>query len=252
MKRIIIGNWKMNPATIAEAKTLARKVRTVAAGLVHTETVVCPPVVFLSAVASRASVSNFHIGAQTVSEHDSGAHTGEVSASMLCDMGAEYVIAGHSEERAAGVTDELVSRRVAAIVSHGMTAVVCVGENERDEEGAYLEKLKEQIRGSFAGVPANKAKHIVIAYEPVWAIGAKEAMLPEQIYETSLFIKKVFSDIFGPEEGLKLRVLYGGSVNSRNAEEIVRIGKVDGLLVGRESVNAPGFSDLLRIVDKLS
>ncbi len=251
MKKLVIGNWKMNPATLEEAKEIARKTRHVVAGLAHTDVVACPPFVYIPAIASQRDSDLLEIGAQSVSFEEGGPHTGEVSAAMLRDMGVKYVIAGHSEERTKGDTDEIVSKRVNAIVSVGMSAVLCVGENERDEGGVYLEKLKQQIKGSLANIPANKAKNIVLAYEPVWAIGAKEAMPADQIREMALFVRKVFSDVFSADQALKATVLYGGSVNFRNAAEIISVGQVDGLLVGRESVNMPGFTELLKAVDSI-
>lgn len=248
MKYLIIGNWKMNPLTLLEAKKIIRRTRGVAKKLKHTQVVACPPFVFIPSCISKRS-KDVKVGAQTVSTEDGGAHTGEVSISMLRDIGVEYVIAGHSEERASGEIDEVVAKKITAIVQSGLTAVVCVGELVRDKGGMYLETLKEQIKNTFTGVPIGKAKNIVLAYEPVWAIGAKESMLPEQIYEMSLFVKKVFADIFGQNQAMKVKVLYGGSVNFRNASDIIRIGKVDGLLVGRESVNTPGFVELLKTVD---
>ncbi|MEK7641827.1 MAG: triose-phosphate isomerase [Patescibacteria group bacterium] len=251
MKKLVIGNWKMNPATFDEAKVIAQKSRRLAAGLSHTEVVACPPFVFLGAVISERDPDTLKVGAQSVSYEEGGPHTGEVGAIMLKDMGVKYVIAGHSEERARGDTDESVSKRVKAIVEAGMEAVLCVGEKERDENGAYLDGLKEQIKNSLANVPANKAKNIILAYEPVWAIGAKEAMAPEQVYEMALFVRKVFSDVFNADQALKATVLYGGSVNFRNAADIIKTGQVDGLLVGRESVNMPGFTELLKAVDEI-
>jgi triosephosphate isomerase (TIM) len=251
MKKLVIGNWKMNPATLEEAKEIARKTRHLATDLTHTEVVACPPFVYMSAVISVRDPDTLKVGAQSVSYEEGGPHTGEVGAPMLKDMGVKYVIVGHSEERARGDTDEMVSKRVCAIVSAGMQAVLCVGEKERDEGGAYLEQLKQQIRGSLANVPANKAKNIVLAYEPVWAIGAKEAMVPDQVHEMALFVRKVFSDVFSADQALKATVIYGGSVNFRNAADIISIGQVDGLLVGRESVNMPGFTELLKAVDAI-
>lgn len=252
MKRLVIGNWKMNPATLLEAKTIARKTRRVAVGLTHTEVVACPPFAFITAAVSSKDSDTLKIGAQSVSIHEGGAHTGEVSAGMLRDIGVKYVIAGHSEERARGDTDATIAQRVTAIVESGMQAVLCVGEKVRDENGAYLETLKDQIKNSLAGVPASRAKNIILAYEPVWAIGAKEAMAADQVREMGLFVRKVFSDVFNADQALKATVLYGGSVNFRNAAEIIKTGQVDGLLVGRESVNMPGFTELLRAVDMIS
>lgn len=250
-KKLVIGNWKMNPATLDEAKEIIKKTRRIASQLSNTEVVACPPFVFISALVSKSDATTAKIGAQSSSFEEGGPHTGEVAAGMLRDVGVEYVIVGHSEERSAGDTDEMVSKRLMAVLGAGMKAVLCVGEKMRDEGGAYLETLKVQIRNSLTNVPIGYAKNIIIAYEPVWAIGAKEAMPSDQIYEMTLFVRKVFSDIFSQNQAMKVPVLYGGSVNFRNAGEIISIGKVDGLLVGRESVNMPGFAELLMAVDSV-
>ncbi len=239
----------MNPSTLEDAKKIIAKTRRVAGTLSHTDVVACPPFVYINAAISRRDPNTLKVGAQTVSFEEGGPHTSEVSAAMLYDMGVRYVIAGHSEERAAGDTDEIVARRVKVIVEAGMNAVLCVGEQVRDEGGVYLQGLKEQIQNSLSGIPQNRAKNIILAYEPVWAIGAKEAMKPEQVYEMALFVRKVFSDVFSQDQAMKVDVLYGGSVNFRNAADIIKIGQVDGLLVGRESVNMPGFVELLKVVD---
>ena len=241
----------MNPASLDEAKKIIRKTRACATGLEHTDVVACLPFVYISAVISKKDSDNLKLGAQSVSVEEGGPHTGEVSASMLNNLGVKYVIAGHSEERVRGDSDEIVSRRVKAIVEAGMNAVLCVGEKVRDEGGAYLEALKEQIEMSLSAVPAHRAKNIVIAYEPIWAIGVQEAMKPEQVHEMSLFVRKVFSDIFTQDQAMKVPVLYGGSVNARNAAEIISRGQVDGLLVGRESINPVGFVELLKAVDAM-
>lgn len=251
-RRLVVGNWKMTPATLKEAKRIARVTRKVAAELKHTDVVACPPFVYITAIVLKKHPELMRVGAQSVSMHEAGAHTGEVSAAMIKDVGAEYVIVGHSEDRAAGDTDADVAKRVQAALAGGLKSIVCVGESIRDEAGAYLETLKNQIKNSFADVPKNQSKNIIMAYEPVWAIGAKEAMVPAQVYEMSLFVKKIFSDVFGHGPAMKVSVLYGGSVNFRNAADIIFIGKVDGLLVGRESVSVVGFPDLLRAVDSVA
>ncbi len=252
MKKLVIGNWKMNPATLDDAKKIIKKTRSIASKLNHTDVVACPPFVYIQSAISKRDPNTLKVGAQFVSYEDGGPHTGEVSATMLRDMGVKYVIAGHSEERARGDTDDMVARRVKAIVESGMNAVLCVGEKARDEGGVYLETLKDQIKNSLANIPQSCAKNIVLAYEPIWAIGAKEAMIPDQVYEMSLFVKKVFSDVFNQDQAMKVAVLYGGSVNFRNAAEIIKTGQVDGLLVGRESVNMPGFVELLKAVDSIT
>ena len=250
-RKLIVGNWKMNPSILEEAKRLSRGSRALAAKLEHTDVVICPPLAFIQACSSKRAPSNLKTGAQAVSFEESGSHTGEVGAAMLSSIGVKYVITGHSETRAAGDTDESVSKRLKTIVEGGMTGILCVGEKVRDDGGAYLETLKVQIQKSLSGIEAKHAKNIIMAYEPVWAIGAAEAMDPSQIYEMSLFVKKTFADVFGPESAMKVTVLYGGSANFRNAADIISIGKVDGLLVGRESINMPGFKEMLKAVDAL-
>ncbi len=249
-KRLIIGNWKMNPATLDEAKEIARGTRAAAAKLSHVDVVVCPPFPFLSVVTGKGDMPHFALGAQSASiEEENGSYTGEVSATMLADMGVEHVIVGHSEERARGDDDITVARRVRAVLDAGMKAVLCVGEKERDEGGAYLHTLKEQIVGSLTGIPTSKAKNIILAYEPVWAIGAQDPLASEQIREMGIFVRKTFSDVFSADQALKATLLYGGSVNARNAADIVSIGQVDGLLVGRESLHLTAFVELLKAVD---
>ena len=248
----------MNPATLEEAKKLARKFKRVAPNLANVETVIAPPMPFIQACSPRRKVAHFHMGAQTASiQEEGGPHTGEVGANMLRDIGVEYVIVGHSEQRnprdgnTTGDSDEIVAARLKAVLAQGMTPVLCIGESIRDEAGAYLDILRDQIKKSCGEIDKKSAKLIIVAYEPIWAIGVAEAMKPEDIYETSLFIKKVFADLFGTDIGPKVTVLYGGSVTYRNAPDIITIGKVDGLLVGRESVNAPGFVALLKEVERV-
>lgn len=242
----------MNPGTLEEAKKIAGKARRLAGSLNNSEIVIVPPFPFIKSCISNKKTGHFHVGAQSVStEPGVGPHTGEVSAAMLLDIGVEYAIVGHSEERAMGDSDDAVSKRLLAAVAAGMTAILCVGEKNRDEGGIYLEELKNQIKNSLANVPKKYVGKIILAYEPVWAIGAPEAMNPEQINETSIFVRKAFADIFGSDQGLKARVLYGGAVNFRNAYEIVTVGQVDGLLIGRESINMPGFAELARTVDRI-
>lgn len=240
----------MNPATVAESKKIAHRIKRAAALLSHVEVVMCPPFSFITSISGRRGAKHVHLGAQSASVEDNiGPFTGEVSAVMLRECGVEYVIIGHSERRRRGDTDEIVSHRLDRALAARLIPILCIGETVRDEHGDYLDGLKNQIRASCGNIPKKYAKDIVIAYEPVWAIGAQEAMKPEDMYETSLFIRKVWADMFGADAGLKVTILYGGSVTYRNAPDIMQIGKVDGLLVGRESVNAQGFVELMKAVD---
>ena len=257
-KKLLVGNWKMNPTRLEDARHIVAAYKKVSARLEHTSIVACPPFVYIPLVSplknkmKRGTKSSAKIiaGAQDVFFENEGSFTGEVSPKMLRDLGVHYVIIGHSERRKMGETDEVVSKKAIATLSAGLCPIICIGEAVRDVDGAYLGAIKEQIKKSLADIPKSAGSKIIIAYEPIWAIGAKEAMKPEQIRETALFIKKVIADIFGRETALDLPILYGGSVNWRNASDIIRIGGVQGLLVGRESVNVPGFVELAKAVDE--
>ena len=248
----------MNPARTEDARHIVAAYKKVSARLEHTSIVACPPFVYIPLVSplknkpknKAKSLARIFVGAQDVFFESEGAFTGEVSAKMLRDMGVSYVIVGHSERRKMGETDEVVSKKALAAISVGLCTIICIGEAVHDADGAYLAVLKEQLKKSLPEISKASISKIVIAYEPIWAIGAKEAMKPEQIRETVLFIKKVVADIFGRDAGLDLPVLYGGSVNWRNAGDIIRIGGVQGLLVGKESVNVPGFVELAKAVDE--
>jgi triosephosphate isomerase len=241
----------MNPEGVAEAKRIIKQTRRTVALLTKTDVVLCPSYIHMPLVLSAKTKVPVELGAQDVSEKDGGSFTGEISATMLRDLGTSFVIVGHSERRAAGESDELVAKKARAVVDAGMTAIVCVGEKIHDAQGAYLNPLRDQIRSALSQVSKKYAKYVVVAYEPIWAIGAKEAMDPGVVQEMTIFIRKVLSDLYGQEEASVVRVLYGGSVNFRNAGDIVAKGGVDGLLVGRESVNSAGFVELLKTVDGL-
>lgn len=239
----------MNPTTLDEAKRLFKSIKSTSEKLKSVSVVLCPPFVYLPALLNTRTESSILIGAQDVYFEDQGAFTGEVSATMLKDLGATYVIVGHSEKRMEGDTDEKVSKKLLSLLEAGLKPILCIGEKERDESGSHLEFLKNQIKGSLEKVPKKFIGKLIIAYEPIWAIGAKEAMQSESIYEMTIFIKKVLSDLYGQEDAILTPILYGGSVNFRNALEIFEKGQIDGLLVGRESVNAPGFNELLKTID---
>jgi triosephosphate isomerase len=254
-RKIIVGNWKMNPTSLAEAQNIFKKVKATALRLKSSHVVMCPPFVYLGKFAPGKTSSRAKpvvgLGAQDVFYESQGAFTGNVSAPMLKDLGLTHVIVGHSERRAAGETDESVSKKTLAALEVGIHPIICVGETTRDAQSMYLETLKDQIKNSLAKIPKKLLGQIIIAYEPVWAIGAKEAMDPATIEEMAIFVKKVVSDISDHENGISTPVLYGGSINFRNAPDIMTRGKVDGLLVGRESINTPGFIELLKAVDPL-
>ena len=250
-KKIIVGNWKMNPTTLDEAKRIYKSTKTIAGKLKNTVVIACPPFLYTGAFLKTKAESSVAIGVQNAYFEAQGSYTGEISPLMLKDLGVKYAIIGHSERRVSGETDEMIAKKVQLLLETGIKVILCVGEKERNEDGSHLDFIKNQIKSSLDKVNAKNIGNLLIAYEPVWAIGAKEAMDSPSIYEMSLFIKKVLSDIYGHKDAISTPILYGGSVNFRNASEIFVTGKVDGLLVGRESVNPPGFTELLKAVDSI-
>lgn len=250
---LIVGNWKMNPRTIIEARKLFHAVKEDAGG-VKAEIVLCPPAVFIGDLISLASSGKtILLGAQNMFFEEEGAFTGEISAPMLKSLSVKYVIVGHSERRAMGETDEMISQKVRAGVKAGLTVVLCVGERERDTESAYLQVLKSQIIASLDGVPGKSMGKIVIAYEPIWAIGERSAGAVDAnaLLETIIFIRKVLNDIYGQKIAHSVKVLYGGSVDEKNAGTFLKDGGAGGLLVGRASLQAKKFIEIIKIADTL-
>jgi triosephosphate isomerase (TIM) len=234
---LVIGNWKMHPQTDAMAKRLATELKKLLSHKDGVIAVVAPPSIFIPVVSdTRNSARTFSLGAQNVHKEPLGAFTGEVSLPMLKSYGVEYVILGHSERRAHGETDAEVQEKVSAVLKAGFTAVVCVGETKRDHGGHYLGAIERQIREALKGLSKAKLGHVVIAYEPVWAIGTGQTATPGDVHEMKIFIEKTLTDLYGRNYAQKVRVLYGGSVNGKNAGEIMKEGMVDGFLVGGASL----------------
>ncbi|MBI1998946.1 MAG: triose-phosphate isomerase [Parcubacteria group bacterium] len=250
--KLIIGNWKMEPQTLAEARKLAGAIAKKARTLQSARTVICPPFVFLEGLKKMADNAWCLLGAQDVFWEERGSHTGEISAFMLEDAKVKYILIGHSERRALGETDEMVNKKTRTALAHNFTAVVCVGERVRDEDGAYLRFVEDEIRQAFVKVPKDALSRVVIAYEPVWAVGPKafRADTPEELFEMVIFIRKIISKLFGANAAHAMRVLYGGSVDEKNAEGFLAKGKADGLLVGRASLDAKKFGKILEIAEK--
>ena len=247
-KILVVGNWKMNPETANKAKEIFRGIKAETKDLKNTKIVVCPPFVYLSDL-EKMNDGSVILGAQDMFWEKSGPFTGEISAQMLEKEG--YVILGHSERRGLGETDEMVSKKVISAIKAHLHPILCLGEKIRDEHGEYLHFLRNQIINSLGKLPKTYLSKLVIAYEPIWAIGQAEAMKPADIHETSLFIKKVLAEIYKQKTILSIPVLYGGSVSADNAKEIITLGEVQGLLVGRESLAPKKFGELLKAVEIL-
>ncbi|MHB1118122.1 MAG: triose-phosphate isomerase family protein, partial [Minisyncoccota bacterium] len=192
------------------------------------------------------------IGAQNTWMENEGAYTGEISPSMLASLKISHVIIGHSERRALGESDELVNKKILAAIKAGLTAVLCVGEGERDPDGEYLKYISRQIKIALAGVAKKDLIRIVIAYEPVWAIGkhALRAASADDALEVAILIKKTLADLYGKDGGV-VPVLYGGSVDAKNAGEFLMKSHVDGLLVGRASLDPKVFGEILKSADTI-
>lgn len=245
MKSLVIANWKMNPQTLAEAKKLLEATKQAAGKAREVAVVVVPPAIFLHDLRTSYRGKRLAFGLQNAHFESAGSFTGEISLAQAQDAGAQWVIVGHAERRAMGETDEDVRRKVAGVLAVKMTPVLCVGEKTRDASGEHLNVVKEQLKIGLADVPASKLSKIVIAYEPVWAIGATEAMNPRDMHGMAIFIRKTLFDIYG-KPGLSAKILYGGSIDETNAPVMLREGDIQGLLVGRASVDALRFTRLLK------
>ncbi len=247
MKKLIVGNWKMNPVEVEDAKNIVKAVKRAGSKLRKSQVVVCPPFVYTSLFSKKSS--NFFLGAQNANHEMSGSFTGEVSYSMLYQLGVRFVILGHSERRKMGETDEIVNRKLKSVVNDGgMTAILCVGEASRDHNGDYLELIKKQIHTALTDVPKKLLPQVVIAYEPIWAIGGASAMSPRDLHEMSIYIKKILNDMFSIASD-DIRIIYGGAVDKVNAEELIREGNVSGFLVGRQSLVPKDFTEIMKAVD---
>lgn len=247
-KIILVANWKMNPETAERARALFLETRKLVSGKGRNlNLIVCPPYIYLQELEALCP-KNISLGAQDVFFENSGSFTGEIGPEMLKKQGEKYVIVGHSERREIGESDGLISKKVSAALRSGLKVILCVGEKERDSHGNYLANLRNQIVGSLSGVSKRNLKGLFVAYEPIWAIGKSDdlAMKPNDLHETSIFIKKVLAEIYGAAAIGSVPILYGGSVSFKNARELLDRGEVQGLLVGHESLSAKRFAALIQ------
>jgi triosephosphate isomerase len=249
-KKLIIANWKMNPVTLAEAKSIVRSIKA-QAKTYQSQVVICPPSIYLNDLKGTIVKEKVFLGAQDVYSEAKGAFTGEVSPEMLVAIGVSHVILGHSERRAMGETDEVISKKVSAALKAGLSVILCIGEKERDDHGQYLAFLKGQLSASLKGASKKHSAKISIAYEPIWAIGkGHEAMTPHDVHQMSIFIRKHLIHIYNSVAASDIRIVYGGSVDPSNAAAIVHEGGVDGLLIGRDSLNAKDFTSIVQMIDR--
>ncbi len=242
-KVVIAGNWKMN-LTPTQAKALITELAPKVAGKNGCDIVLCVPFVDLFAAKEAANGTNIKIGAQNVHFAQSGAYTGEISAQMLLEAGADYVIIGHSERRQYfGETDQTVNARVKTALEAGLKVILCVGEllGER-EEGITAEIVSLQTKIALLGVDAQALKNVIIAYEPVWAIGTGKTATAEQADEVCGIIRSVIASLYGNDAAQAITIQYGGSMNAKNAAELLAKEHVDGGLIGGASLKSEDFS----------
>lgn len=245
-KPIIAGNWKLNK-TINESAQLVTMLKRLITDTQNVDVVVCPVYTALSTVSEVLTDSDIKLGAQDLYWEEKGAFTGEVSGSLLKDAGAQYVIIGHSERRQFFYeTHETVNRKTRAALKCGLLPIVCVGEMLAEREnGTTFKVLEEQLKGAFAGFSAEDLKKVILAYEPVWAIGTGKVATPAQAQEAHAFIRKEIFKAFGEEVAQGMRIQYGGSVKADNARELLACPDIDGALVGGASLSASSFRDIV-------
>lgn len=259
MKSYIVANWKMTPTAAKEAEEIFDGVFISAPKLKNTEIVICPPFVYLDRLSKTLNTKHYSLkpklGAQDFFWENplkGGSYTGEISISMLKNFGVRYVIVGHSEERDyLNVTNEMINRRIKIALKNNLKVIFCIGEKERDEKGAYLKFVKKEIHEGLNKVPKNSLKNLIIAYEPIWAIGGSkgaQADTPKNLFEMSIYIRRVLFFKFGGKVSRETPILYGGSVNSKNASDFLENGNVQGLLVGRASWKVKTFIELLKSI----
>jgi len=249
MKKIIIGNWKMNPTSIKQASKIFSSV---SSGLKNKniEVVVAPPFVYiekLKKISKKVSIAS-----QDASFIDKGPYTGEVSGEMLREIGVKYAILGHSERRHMGEDNELINKKIKSVLFSGVTPVLCVGEDDRDDNHEYFNFVKSQLLECLKGIKKDSISKVIIAYEPVWAISTtvdRRDATAHDCEEMVIFIRKVISSITSPVLAKKIRILYGGSVNDRDAGEFLTKGGVDGLLVGKASLDPKKFLKIVNICE---
>ena len=249
-KAVIAGNWKMNK-TPSEAKALIEEMKPLVKDA-DCDVVLCVPFIDIPAAVEAAKGSNIRIGAENIHYKESGAYTGEVSAAMLKEAGVEYVVIGHSERRTYfGETDQTVNLRTLAALNAGFKAIVCVGETLEQRELGYTETLlKYQTKMALTNVTEDQLKNVIIAYEPVWAIGTGVTASADQADEGNGFVRAAIAEAYGRDAAERVTVQYGGSMNAKNADELVSKVNVDGGLIGGASLKAEDFSIIVKAASK--
>jgi triosephosphate isomerase len=243
----IAGNWKMNK-TVGEALDLVKELKTAISGVKEVEVAVAPPFTALDAVRKELEGSSIRLAAQNLFWEEKGAFTGEISPHMLREVGCHYVIIGHSERRQSfGESDETVNRRINAALAQGLKVIFCIGETLKErEEGKTFPLIERQMEGGLKGLSGKKMRNMVMAYEPVWAIGTGKTATPEQAEEVHRFIRGKLERLYSREVSEEIRIQYGGSVTPENIKGLMSQPNIDGALVGGASLKAESFLEIVR------
>ncbi len=249
-KAVIAGNWKMNK-TPSEAKVLINDLKPLVADA-DCDVVICVPFVDLQVALEETNGSNIHVGAENVHWAESGAFTGEIAAPMLKEMGVEYVVIGHSERRTYfGETDETVQQRVRAALNNGLKVILCVGETlDEREKDITFETISKQTKIALMGVSEEELENIIIAYEPVWAIGTGKTATDDQADEVNGYIRGLIAELYSTEAATKFVVQYGGSMNAGNADALLAKENIDGGLIGGASLKPQDFAAIVKAASK--
>ena len=246
-KKIVAGNWKMNKS-LAEARDLTDGIKDELEDVMDVDVVLCPPFTVLRTVGEIVSDTPIRLGAQNMHWEDSGAFTGEVSPEMLLDLGVSYVIIGHSERRQLfGETDQGVNRKVASAIDHGLIPIMCCGETLKQREAGQTEDIvTSQVKCGLFEIDRDRAAKVIIAYEPIWAIGTGVAATSADADEVCGIIRRTIGELYDPQSADAKRIQYGGSVSPKNVDELMSMPNVDGALVGGASLKPADFARLVR------
>ncbi len=247
MRHIILANWKMSPSKPREAQELFNNIKVVIGRLRAVQVLLAPPALFLHSLAATYSGNKVLFAAQKISPHEGQAHTGSLSAQQFANSGASHCLIGHSEG-----DDTIDALRVKTFLAlkYGLIPIVFIGESKRDNSGDYLLVVREQVLSALQELSPTQLGEIIFCYEPVWAIGQKEALSAYDVQSMALYIRKILVEEYGAATARKVRVLYGGSVSSDNIVDILKIVDLDGVAVGRVSADAEEFIELLKIANK--
>ncbi|MFH1368702.1 MAG: triose-phosphate isomerase [Elusimicrobiota bacterium] len=243
------GNWKMYKA-VPEALNLINGLKQNLSDVKDREILACVPFTDIPAAVEASKNSNINIGAQNMHWEQKGAFTGEISPVMLADAGIKYVVIGHSERRQYfGETDETVNKKMKSAFQHGLVPIVCIGETLKErEENVTMQVIDKQVKNGISGLSPDQAKVLVIAYEPVWAIGTGKTATPQQAEEVHAYIRKIYGQMYGAETAGEIRILYGGSMKPDNVSELMKQPNIDGGLVGGASLEVDSFTKIVKYI----